>query len=278
MSTTKAKPRKKVNYLNNKDILIEIHKSKNSFCARTDDSYCDYDVIVEDLSEIFKPETIEEARANRIIKMKTKMADAIFAEKGTRVRLSSIDLDESLVDDDYIFRVYTNEHLPSELCDKTGKVIMEKVNFPPFKHYIISDDVKDTAIEVVRSHWKGDFDTGEFSVNHGRITEKLGRMFIMLVKRYGQRGNWRGYTYNDEMQGQALLQLSNFGLKFNEHKSQNPFAYYTTVITNSFTRVLLSEKKGQSVKETLMMESGLMPTFSRQAEVDIQRDKDQQEH
>ena len=39
-----------------------------------------------------------------------------------------------------------------------------------------------------------------------------------------------GNTYNDEMRSQALLQLSQIGLQFDESKSQNPFAYYTAEI------------------------------------------------
>ena len=67
---------------------------------------------------------------------------------------------------------------------------------------------------------------------------------MKLCERYGTRSNWRGYTYNDEMRSQALLQLTQIGLQFDESKSENPFAYYTAAITNSFTRVLnFYEKK-----------------------------------
>ena len=45
---------KKVNYLNNKDMLKEIHKSKNSFCEFVDKKYSDYDVIVENIQDIFR--------------------------------------------------------------------------------------------------------------------------------------------------------------------------------------------------------------------------------
>ena len=36
---------RRINYLNNKDILKEIHKSKSTFCSYTEDSYADYDII-----------------------------------------------------------------------------------------------------------------------------------------------------------------------------------------------------------------------------------------
>ena len=89
-------------------------------------------------------------------------------------------------------------------------------------------------------------------------------MFIKLCQRYGTRSNWRGYTYNDEMQGQALLQLSQIGLQFDESKSQNPFAYYTATITNSFTRVLNMEKKNQNLRDDLLEQAGAMPSLTRQ--------------
>ena len=89
-------------------------------------------------------------------------------------------------------------------------------------------------------------------------------MFMKLCERYGTRANWRGYTYNDEMQSQALMQLSQIGLQFDESKSENPFAYYTAAITNSFTRILNLEKKNQAIRDDLLEQNNMMPSFTRQ--------------
>jgi hypothetical protein len=89
-------------------------------------------------------------------------------------------------------------------------------------------------------------------------------MFMKLVERYSQRGNWRGYTYVDEMRGQALVQLAQIGLQFNEAKSDNPFAYYTATVNNSFTRVLNLEKRNQSIRDDILIESGHLPSYGRQ--------------
>ena len=106
----------------------------------------------------------------------------------------------------------------------------------------------------------------EFDVQAGKITAKLANMYIKLVERYSQRSNWRGYTYIDEMRGQALLQLTQIGLQFNEAKSDNPFAYYTAAVNNSFTRVLNTEKKNQGIRDDLLEKSGQMPSWTRQLE------------
>ena len=91
-------------------------------------------------------------------------------------------------------------------------------------------------------------------------------MYMKLCERYGTRANWRGYTYNDEMQSQALMQLSQIGLQFDESKSDNPFAYYTAAITNSFTRILNIEKKNQAIRDDLLEYNNMMPSFTRQNE------------
>jgi hypothetical protein len=117
---------------------------------------------------------------------------------------------------------------------------------------------------VGKSHWKGDLITGEYSRDHGDMTAELARMFLKLCERYATRSNWRGYTYNEEMRGQALLQLSQIGLQFDESKSQNPFAYYTAAITNSFTRILIIEKKMQNIRDDILEMNGLNPSWTRQ--------------
>ena len=137
-----------------------------------------------------------------------------------------------------------------------------RVNFPPFWHYRI-DENKQPFI-VGKSHWQGDLDKGTFCKEHGQMTKKLALMFMKLCERYATRSNWRGYTYNEEMRGQALLQLSQIGLQFDESKSQNPFAYYTAAITNSFTRILNIEKKMQNIRDDILEMNGLNPSWTRQ--------------
>jgi len=68
------------------------------------------------------------------------------------------------------------------------------------------------------------------------------------------------------MRGQALIQLTQIALQFDESKSSNPFAYYTAAVTNSFTRVLNVEKRQRDIRDDLLQDAGQMPSWTRQIE------------
>ncbi len=282
---------RKVNYLNNKDILKEIHKSKATYCSFATPSDKDYDMIVTSVDKITKKH-IEEARKARIERLGKELQEQDLLN-GIKKKLDEYTTPlKDTPSTDVVFRVMTWEHIPideakQKKADAKLREEMEededfeteyddpslmpkapakytKVNFPPFQHYKV--DENHTPYLVGKSHWKGGLEKGKFSKDHGQMTNKLAHMFIKLCERYATRSNWRGYTYNDEMRSQALLQLSQIGLQFDESKSQNPFAYYTAAITNSFTRVLNIEKRNQNIRDDILEMNNYNPSYTRQGE------------
>lgn len=285
------KPRRPTNYLNNKDLLKEIHKSKTSYCSFADPDYHQYDVIVDmpdaDLETSLKyalhPDQLKKAKETRAARL------SIDAEE----KISSDDISDT----DLIFRVMTWNHIPvsqkepkKQAQKKTAKDIFTfededtdlfvelddpdstpeindmvhvKVNFPPFQHFKL--DETGTFRCVGKSHWIGGVENGEFSKDHGNITNKLAKMYMMLCAKYAMKYNWRGYTYRDEMEASAILQLTYAGLRFNESKSANPFAYFTQTITNGFRRVLNLEKKAQKIRDDILERNGLSASHTRQS-------------
>lgn len=277
--------RKPVNYLNNKDMLKEIHASKNTWCyfKHADDHR--YDLIIDRADEgleknmrtLCSKKSIAEARKNRAARL------------GVTTREVPVT--------DLVFRVMTWDHIPvapkqprkvdkkrsareifdfdddSDLSDLVdldrddivpdiNDMVHVRVNFPPFQHFKI--DEQGSAYCVGKSHWTGGVVRGHFSKDHGQITNTLAKMYLEMTNRFSTKFNWRGYTYLDEMKGAAVLQLTYVGLRFNEAKSDNPFAYYTAAITNSFCRVLNTEKKNQVIRDDMLEMAGLNPSWSRQ--------------
>lgn len=254
-------------YLTNKELLKEIHLSKNTYSSYTQPEYCDYDLILGDLSKI-NVRTIAEAKRNRALKL-SQLALVEAQKINPKTKLAEVEIDyKKVAKTDVVFRIMTHDHIPLEPGrKKTPKSRGDhhtKVNFPPYQHWKF--DSNDQLICVGKSHWQGDIEQGKFTMDHGAMTRKLAKSFMLLVEKYSMRFNWRGYTYVDEMRSQALLQLSQIGLQFDESKSQNPFAYYTAAIDNSFTRILNIEKKNQMIRDDLLIEHGSNPSFTRQFE------------
>ncbi|QOE32491.1 RNA polymerase late transcription sigma factor [Klebsiella phage Muenster] len=266
-----TRPRRK-KYLNNADLLREIQKSKMTYCSVIDPIYNMYDFIVFDESEIDE-EILQKAKTARIKRLNNEILENTrnVLNCGTKkAREHCIEQDlflKDVPDDEVVIRVITNEHIPEGT----------RTNFEAFKQYIISTDGE--LIEVARSHWKGDFETGEFIVNGGKLTNELGKMFIKLVEEISHKANFRNYTYLDEMQGEARIQLVKNALLFKESmlykkdkptNQLNPFSYYTSFVTNSFRSVLNSEKTVRNIRDDLLEINGFTPSHTRQLEIEVQ--------
>lgn len=245
-------------------MLLEIHKSKSSYCSFTDPKYHQYDIILPSLDKI-NIRTIAEAKRNQA----KRLGDLEYQTRkkaGEKVKQADCEVDyKKIAKTDLVFRIMTYEHIPlNTVRKKNPKTVADgrdKVNFPPFQHWKFNDE--DELICVGKSHWRGGLEKGKFDKDAGQITDTLARMMIKLCERYATRGNVRGYTYNDEMKGQAILQLTQIGLQFDESKSDNPFAYFTAAVTNSFVRVINLEKRNQNIRDDILEMNGMNPSYSR---------------
>lgn len=249
-------------YCTNEDLLREIHESKLTYCSdplpgkeKAVTHY--FDIIVPEHEEITK-EVIEEARKYRAQRLyevkKQKLKEAGFSDEEI---LSQITL-KPVSEDQIVIRKMTSEH-----CSDTP-------NFPPFKHYMFKNG---KPIEVLRSHWKGSIEKGVFCCDHGRITDELGRMYLLIGKRYSQQSRWHGYSYLQEMISCGVLHLCEKGLKFNEAASHtpNPFAYFTSIIWSKFLEYhKQQEKKLKKIKDEIRMHQGQMPSYSRMIEHEME--------
>lgn len=277
MTITRQKRKK---YLNNADLLREIHISKMSYCYLLDAAYSMYDYIVFDESEITE-EILEKASSARIKRLNNEAVEKLRNAEGLSAKKAKELADEkglvltSVPIDEVVIRVITDEHIPMDTSNSKGDKV--RVNFEPFKHYIV--DEHGELFEIGRSHWKGDLDDGEFCLTHGRMTNELGKMFIKLAEEISHKTNYRNYTYLDEMMGDARIQLVKNALLFKEsilYKKDkpavqlNPFSYYTSFVNNAFRSVLNSEKNVRNIRDDLLELHGFNPSHTRQLEIEIQ--------
>ena len=177
----------------------------------------------------------------------------------TPERAAEIDIE------DCVIRVFSFEHIPLNPKKIIKKIAdnYEALNFPPFRHYVIRDGKFEC---VALSHHTKD---KVFSTTHGQINNDLAQGILLICRRYAQSHNWRGYSYTDDMQGHAVLQLTQVGLQFNELFSENVFSYYTQSIKNAFTIVFNKEKETQMIRDNLLMEQMKSPSWTRQLQLEL---------
>jgi hypothetical protein len=169
------------------------------------------------------------------------------------------DIDDDTVEDELSVDA---DPLPKNYLEQNNiKADHIRINFPPFVHYRL--DNSGTPYLVGKSHWIGDLETGEFCKTQGDLTENLARMIMKLAEKYASKGNWRNYSYREEMEGQAVMQLVQVCLLFDESKSSNPFAFLTTISRNAFLRILNVEKRNQKIRDDILVKNGMNPSYTR---------------
>ena len=108
---------------------------------------------------------------------------------------------------------------------------------------------KELLVEVAKSKEKG------------RMSDTLAKMLQLLCSKYARKGNFVNYSYNEDMQSYAMLMLVRTWNSFNPEKSNNPFAFFTQCIKNSFIQYLNQEKRQRTIRDELLIDQGLNPSF-----------------
>ena len=75
---------KKVKYLNNRDLLAQIHKSKSAFCSFVDPEYHQYDIILPSLEKI-NIRSIAQAKRNRAARLAKANHEAAVEAAGKKI-------------------------------------------------------------------------------------------------------------------------------------------------------------------------------------------------
>jgi DNA-directed RNA polymerase specialized sigma subunit len=95
----------------------------------------------------------------------------------------------------------------------------------------------------------------------------MAEMMMLMVHKYSNKGNWRYYTWLEDMRSHAVMTLCEKWAKFDESKAgeyPNPFAYFTSIISNAFKSYKIEEDKQRNAKDAICERIGITPSFHRQ--------------
>lgn len=96
----------------------------------------------------------------------------------------------------------------------------------------------------------------------GFMTDKLARMLQLLCSKYAKKGSFVNYSYNDDMQSYAMMMLVRTWHNFNPEKTNNPFAFFTQCIKNSFIQYLNQERRQRTIRDQMLIDQGMNPSFN----------------
>lgn len=98
-----------------------------------------------------------------------------------------------------------------------------------------------------------------------RASNYIGECIWLIANRLSTNRNFIGYTYREEMIGDAIENCLRYLHNFDPDKSKNPFAYFTTIMYYAFLRRIDKEKKQSYIKYKAMENSMTMNTLVEMA-------------
>jgi DNA-directed RNA polymerase specialized sigma subunit len=109
------------------------------------------------------------------------------------------------------------------------------------KHYCDNDEL----LEELRKYKQS-----------SKMSENLGMLILKIARNLSNKGNFAGYTWKDDMIGEAVLTCVKYLHNFDPEKSNNPFAYVTTCCKNAFITYIKAQHKHTIMKDVLYNVNG----------------------
>lgn len=85
----------------------------------------------------------------------------------------------------------------------------------------------------------------------GIVSEELGKVLLTIAKNLSNKGSFHGYTWKEDMIQDGVLTCITYIYNFDpiRYKDPNPFAYFTSVIRNSFLTYIKKQNKHGAIKD-----------------------------
>jgi hypothetical protein len=121
---------------------------------------------------------------------------------------------------------------------------MTKVRKPRKRNYINNREMFDVICQ-----WQDDCRVAEADGNERpQMPNYLAECFMQIANRYATKPNFAYYPFREEMVSDSILTCVKYCKNFNREKSNNPFAYFTQFVKNTFLQRINAEKKNLYLK------------------------------
>ena len=95
-------------------------------------------------------------------------------------------------------------------------------------------------------------DAKENNKKKPRLSDEIGKAFMQIAVGLSNRNNFNGYSFKEDMIGDAIENCVMAASNFDPAKSKNPFAYFTQISWYAFLRRIQKEKKNLHIMYDLL--------------------------
>lgn len=117
-------------------------------------------------------------------------------------------------------------------------------------HYINNDSFRDDLLQYLEEKNKN---------SHQQIPDSIGQAILSIANNLAKRSNFCGYTFKEELIGDAIETCIKYLHNYDVNKSSNPFAYFTQICFYAFVRRIKKEKVQYSIKRNIIKNLELIP-------------------
>lgn len=118
-------------------------------------------------------------------------------------------------------------------------------------HYV---DNKRLYAEMIK-HIRAYNEAKEAGLPTPQVSNYIGECIWLIANRLSTNRNFFGYTYREDMIGDAVENCLRYLHNFNPEKTTNPFAYFTQIMYYAFLRRIDKENKQTWIKHMVMENS-----------------------
>jgi hypothetical protein len=126
------------------------------------------------------------------------------------------------------------------------------------KNYYVDDE---KFLQHMTEYRKKYLEAIENDLDKPKLSNYAGKCIMDIAYNLARKGNFRNYTYRDEMIEYGIENAIAYAHNFDPDKKKSPFNYFTTIIYYGFLYVLAKEEKNLYIKyksiENFNMEAAL---------------------
>lgn len=121
------------------------------------------------------------------------------------------------------------------------------------KHYINNKQL----LEAIKEYQADRKRAEEDGRQEPEVPRQIGAAIMQICFGVCARHNFRGYSYNDEMYAEGMMDCVVGAKYFDTERFSSPFAYFTQIAWYAALRVIAKEKKQSYIKVKSMQEQEL---------------------